>query len=1191
MSLRKRMLRHGPRTGMLAASIGALIASGGVTSTAWGQDDDEDDQNNNEEDVIIVTGTRIRRDDFSAPNATTVVTADDMRTLGVTSVADMINQLPANVGSVTPETRPDSTFNLGASIADLRGLNLTTGSRTLTLVNSRRFVGSNSTGSVDLNMIPTALVGRIETVTGGASATYGADAMAGVVNVILDNNIEGVRVDMSYNTTSRSDGDNVNLSIGTGWELLDRRGQFTLGYDRSQQDEIGDCTKARELCRKSVRLFQNGETPLFSTYGRLTNKFFPDLPEYVLGEGFRYARVPQGWMSDPAGRQTDPLCATDPMNCNWNVGNYAFTEDGKDIVPIYDELPDAEREKIADAGEGPTATTPFGQGPLAYKGVPILPETTRDNLYTSFNYDFEGGTSLRAELTYGKTTSKAIQASARQSWWGWGCIFPDNAFLSPEWGASQAMRDLFAARMTADVPDPMAMTGGSGTCDPAPFLGSGYEDTSIYDYPMMGGTGGSNWGINKDVSDIVTRSNITDTKTTNFTLGANGRLFEGGSWTWDTYVQHGESERFVEVKNWQSSRRTEMSLHSVWDQNLNEPVCAIDSSNPSPEPGFATEGEYWESKWITYIERALDQAGEDPAEAQTYFDNLSGRVNGLLPCAPFNPFGHYTATRDAIDFAFPSIIDGNQNTQDSLSISFSGDIWQGYGPGPFRMAAGIDLRSDITDNGAPGGNGYTDRDFGLNFSDDWNGQVDTEEAFVEFDLPVLADKPGADSLTFNAAYRYTQNHTERTRGSVNLEQTSFDRDIESWKASMVWQPVDLMRVRITRSYDTRAPSAVELFQANRGSLSVNSGNERQSLFRYDIQGTPEDESQDDWVQYSGGGNPRLGEETSLTQTVGLVFEPNELLSGLQVSVDYYETHIKGGIQNVGANGVLQRCLAELQQNGYTLAGTEFCPNIEFGPPEPGDDYLMVDENGDPNPLYPNFIRINSVTSSSENAAPFTSRGVDISVNYDTQLAGGGLISARVIGTRALEQRVQTGDAVVPSLLGDSINVAGQTGSQGISSIWQWASAMFTDYSPTPKISGNAWLTYTKNAFSVTAQARYIGTGRLNNQSAWIGPGECKTIYPVFGPSPRMQCYDVDVGQTVSDPDLPSWTTWNLNFNYDFSRSRFELSRFESLSAYFNIENVGDRIPDFFSGTGAGGVNTVFFSLIGRQYRAGVRMKF
>jgi outer membrane receptor protein involved in Fe transport len=70
-----------------------------------------------------------------------------------------------------------------------------------------------------------------------------------------------------------------------------------------------------------------------------------------------------------------------------------------------------------------------------------------------------------------------------------------------------------------------------------------------------------------------------------------------------------------------------------------------------------------------------------------------------------------------------------------------------------------------------------------------------------------------------------------------------------------------------------------------------------------------------------------------------------------------------------------------------------------------------------------------------------------------------------------------------------------------------------------------------------------------------------------------------------------WTTLNLNFRYDFGLSNLGLDNFESLEAYFNITNVGDRVPDFYSGNGAGGINTTFFSGMGRQYELGVQMRF
>jgi outer membrane receptor protein involved in Fe transport len=116
---------------------------------------------------------------------------------------------------------------------------------------------------------------------------------------------------------------------------------------------------------------------------------------------------------------------------------------------------------------------------------------------------------------------------------------------------------------------------------------------------------------------------------------------------------------------------------------------------------------------------------------------------------------------------------------------------------------------------------------------------------------------------------------------------------------------------------------------------------------------------------------------------------------------------------------------------------------------------------------------------------------------------------------------------------------------------------------------------------------------LNNQDGWIGPGEAgyytdQATGQLIGPFP----YDVTRDRTVTDSTLPSWATLNLNFSYDFSRSRLSFDRFRSLELYMNIENVGDRIPDFFSSNnGIGGLNTTYFSGMGRQYRMGVRMSF
>jgi outer membrane receptor protein involved in Fe transport len=1190
MSFRKRMLRHGPRTGVLAASIGALIATGGLSSTALGQDEEEEEANA-ADDSIVVTGTRIRRDDFTSTNATVTVTAEDMRNLGVVSVAEMINQLPSNVADINPETNTDSTFNMGASVANLRGMNSTSGSRTLVLVDSRRVIGSNSSGVVDLNMIPTALVGRIETVTGGASATYGAHAMAGVVNVILDNNIEGVRVDLSYGTTAEGDGDDVNLSLGTGFEVFDRRGQITVGYDRQQSDAIGDCVVTREVCRRSFGVFQNGtSTMAFTPYAPMnTNQYFPGLPQYVLTEGFRYARPVEGYWT-PTGSSLP----TDPGNLA--LGIYRLTADGLDVVPMYDELPQADRAVMLAAGEGPGAPTPFGQGAYAYAGVPVRPETTRDNLYTRFAYDFESGIELETSLTYGKTESLSQQNSARQSLFFNNSINPRNAFLQPEWGATQHLRDVYMSRLTANsLVEPNHAAQMGGTCGNAPFLGNpGDPDTTTYDYPT-GPTLGCNTTFIKDLGNWVERFNTTDTEQWTWSVGANGDLFEGGSWTWDTSLSYSESERFVDVQGWQSTRRLEMAMRSEWDSTANggagAAVCSIDNNEPYDGtdpvyPGGGTWGEYWEYKWIQYLTRAVE-VQNSPESPQHIFDTLSGRNGVGAPCAPFNPFGN-TPYPGSLAFAFPSIIDGNSNEQTTASVLFSGDAWRGFGSaGPVRMAAGLDFRFDATDNGVAGQNNILDRDFGLNFSDDWNGETETQEAFVEFEVPLLRNMPAANYLSTTWGYRYTDNTTRRLAGAGNLSENQSDtRSIESWKLAMVWRPVELMTVRITRSNDTRAPSGTELFAVSRPAFS--SSTPFTSPFRWNNTATPLNESQEEALQFAPGssGNPSLQEETSTTETIGIVFQPTELLAGFSIAIDYSEIDIKGGINTLSAMDVANRCLQELQANGYTTADTIYCQNIVFGDPlVPEDDFLMNNQDGTPNnPLYP-FVNIEEISGSSINNAPFLTRAIDVTANYNTQLGGGGFINARLIAARSLEQQVNQTLFVSNPFLGPTFDVSGQTGSEGIASFWGWAAGAFTNYAPTPRISANAFLTYQKNAFSTTGQIRYVGSGDLNNQNLWLGPGDCRSG------ATETVCYNVSRAQMITSNKLPSWTTLNLNFEYDFSASRFSFDRFESLSVYMNIDNVADRIPDFLTGNATGAQNPTFFSVTGRTYRMGVRMQF
>src|SRR3546814_464082 len=141
-------------------------------------------------DAIVVTGTRITSGS-TAPTPVTVQTADELLTSAPGTLADGLNQLPQFRGSDVPQAGGVSANGAaGANLLNLRNLGA---ERNLVLLNGRRVVAGTDQGATDINTLPQSLVSRVEVVTGGASAAYGSDAVAGVVNFILDTEFEGLK--------------------------------------------------------------------------------------------------------------------------------------------------------------------------------------------------------------------------------------------------------------------------------------------------------------------------------------------------------------------------------------------------------------------------------------------------------------------------------------------------------------------------------------------------------------------------------------------------------------------------------------------------------------------------------------------------------------------------------------------------------------------------------------------------------------------------------------------------------------------------------------------------------------------------------------------------------------------------------------------------------------------------------------
>ena len=211
----------------LAAAIAAAFAS----APAIAQQTEVVDQPEIEE--IVVTGSRIRRTDLTAPSPLSVVSSEQLAETGTVTIDSILNEMP----QVMPGWTNSSNFpGTGTATVDLRGLGAR---RTLVLVNGKRYIPTTGDGVVDITGIPTAMVDRVEVMTGGASAVYGSDAIAGVVNFILDDRYEGFELGGSYDlTTDYTDGDVYSLNAKFGVNSADDRGNITVFAGYSSRSAI-----------------------------------------------------------------------------------------------------------------------------------------------------------------------------------------------------------------------------------------------------------------------------------------------------------------------------------------------------------------------------------------------------------------------------------------------------------------------------------------------------------------------------------------------------------------------------------------------------------------------------------------------------------------------------------------------------------------------------------------------------------------------------------------------------------------------------------------------------------------------------------------------------------------------------------------------------------------------------------------
>ena len=235
----KHDLRMGIRLALGLSTGLALVHGGAVVA--------EDSEDANAMEEVVVTGSRIKRTVNTVSQETITITAEDMDIAGDISVADALRT--SNLNSLGSYRESSGNSAQSNATIDLRGAGA---GRTLTLVNGRRVTGSPSLGgggTLNLNMVPFSAVDRIEVIADGASAVYGSDAVAGVINIILKKNYDGFRVKARYGDRDRDGGGEESFSILTG--ATSDRGSVTLAVEYDSRDEIYDADRVFTAARKN----------------------------------------------------------------------------------------------------------------------------------------------------------------------------------------------------------------------------------------------------------------------------------------------------------------------------------------------------------------------------------------------------------------------------------------------------------------------------------------------------------------------------------------------------------------------------------------------------------------------------------------------------------------------------------------------------------------------------------------------------------------------------------------------------------------------------------------------------------------------------------------------------------------------------------------------------------------------------
>jgi outer membrane receptor protein involved in Fe transport len=798
------------------------------------------------EDAIIVTGSRIRNSNLESQAPVTVLVASDLTNAGAVSLGDQLNDLPALRSTYSTANSTRFIGTTGLSLLDLRGLGI---SRTLVLQNGRRQVSaSEGENLVDVNSIPTDLVDRVEVVTGGTSAIYGSDAIAGVVNFILKDKFEGLTARAQAGISSKGDRPSQFVSLTGGMNFADGRGNIAANVEFAHNGQLS----IRDRDYTKVRLqFQQVEFDPAGTNsdGQPDRLFFTDVRSLLLSQGGTFV---------PTVSTANPLtfiARTNPDGSVVRVARvYRFNSDGT----------------IREADYG-TRDFRFG-------------------LNSDGSFNAAGGTNTlggdgETLRDYGQLQPEIRRYSANLL----GHLEISNAFI-PYFETKYVRVESFQES---------SPTFGQGGTNRGALTGATFASNSTgipirFDNPYLTTqastflrsittAGDAYFRINRNNVDLGSRGEDGLRQTYRGVLGVKGTFND--DWSYDLSLNYGKVQNRIFALNNRIQQRFELAVDATRDPANGQIICRSKLVAPALLPTVDANGR--------------------PIPAN--IAKNAQLTNDIAQCVPINVLGAGSPSQAAKSYINQNTrYDGRQTQFDILGF-VSGDLSQLFElpGGPIGFAFGGEYRRETASYtyGPVTGSGLTF----LNAIPDFvPPALDVKEVFGEVNIPLLKDTPGFYELTVKAAGRYSSynNATGRVFAwNAGVVYSPFRglRFRGNYSVAVRAPTLGDLYSSPTQNF-ANITDPCDVQQINSGSATRAANCAAAGVPAGFINLPARSQS----TELLSSGNSSLREERSRSLTIGGILQP-EQIPGLAISVDYYRIAISNVIESVTAQNTVNLC--------------------------------------------------------------------------------------------------------------------------------------------------------------------------------------------------------------------------------------------------------------------------------------------